>query len=127
MSEPARSIAEIHAALTAPGEPFEMVDTTIRGIPTRVWKNAPKALTTILAQSRTYGELDFLVYEQEHWTFEGHYRNAAKLANELVDRYGVRKGHRVAVAMRNLPEWSVAFWAAAPNSPTASGTRARRS
>jgi long-chain acyl-CoA synthetase len=113
MSEPARSIAEIHAALTAPGEAFEMVDTTIRGIPTRVWKNAPKALTTILAQSRTYGELDFLVYEQEHWTFEGHYRNAAKLANELVDRYGVRKGDRVAVAMRNLPEWSVAFWAAA--------------
>src|SRR5450759_3736408 len=114
MSSPAApSMAEVHAGLTAPGEPFEMADTTIRGIPTRVWKHAPTSLATILALSRAHGELDFLVYEQEHWTFEGHYRSAAKLAVELVDRYGVRKGDRVAVAMRNLPEWSVAFWAAA--------------
>ena len=114
MSDPApRSIDEVHSALTAPGEPFEMVETTIRGILTRVWKNAPTSLATILAQSRAYGELDFLVYEGEHWTFERHYRTTAKLANELVSRYGVRKGDRVAVAMRNLPEWPVAFWAAA--------------
>jgi long-chain acyl-CoA synthetase len=114
MSSPAApSIAEVHAGLTAPGEPFEIADTTIRGVPTRVWKHAPTSLATILAQSRAHGELDFLVYEDEHWTFEGHYLSAAKLAGELVDRYGLRKGDRVAVAMRNLPEWSVAFWAAA--------------
>jgi long-chain acyl-CoA synthetase len=107
------SIAEVHAALTAPGEPFEMDETTVRGIPTRVWKNAPSSLGAILALSQGYGELDFLVYEDEHWTFDRHFRTAAKLAHELVSRYGVRKGDRVAVAMRNLPEWTVAFWAAA--------------
>ena len=106
------SIAEVHAGLTAPGEPFEMDDTTVRGVPTRVWKHAPTSLATILTQSRAHGDLDFFVYEQEHWTFDGHYRNAAKLANALIDRFGVQKGDRVAVAMRNLPEWSVAFWAA---------------
>jgi long-chain acyl-CoA synthetase len=113
MSPAPASIAEVHAALTAPGEPFEMVETTIRGIPTRTWKNAPTSLAAILALSRAYGDLDFLVYEQEHWTFEGQYRSAAKLAAELVGQYGVGKGDRVAVAMRNLPEWSVGFWAAA--------------
>jgi long-chain acyl-CoA synthetase len=112
-SAEAPSIAEVHAGLTAPGEPFEMDDTTVRGVPTRVWKHAPTSLATILTQSRAHGDLDFFVYEQEHWTFDGHYRNAAKLANALIDRFGVQKGDRVAVAMRNLPEWSVAFWAAA--------------
>ena len=109
----APSIAEVHAGLTAPGEPFEIADTTVRGVPTRVWKHAPTSLATILTQSRAHGDLDFFVYEQEHWTFEGHYRGAAKLAHALVERFGVQKGDRVAVAMRNLPEWSVAFWAAA--------------
>jgi len=53
MSSPAApSMAEVHAGLTAPGEPFEMADTTIRGIPTRVWKHAPTSLATILALSQ---------------------------------------------------------------------------
>ena len=30
----------------------------------------------------------------------------------LRERYGVAKGDRVAIAMRNYPEWSIAFWGA---------------
>ena len=37
----------------------------------------------------------------------------AHLATILVERYGVEKGDRVAIVMRNFPEWSIAFWAAA--------------
>jgi long-chain acyl-CoA synthetase len=107
------SIAEVHAQLTAPGQPFEIATTEIRGVPTRVWKHAPASLPAILDQSRAHGELDFLVYEGEHWTFERHRRAAAQVAVALRDRYGVEPGDRVAVAMRNLPEWSVAFWGAA--------------
>jgi long-chain acyl-CoA synthetase len=108
-----QSIAEVHAQLTAPGQPFEIDTTEIRGVPTRVWKHAPASLPTILDQSRAHGELDFLVYDDERWTFERHFRAAAQVAVALRDRYGVRPGDRVAVAMRNLPEWSVAFWGAA--------------
>ena len=38
---PAMSIAEAHKIITAPGMPCEMEEIVIRGVPTRVWKNAP--------------------------------------------------------------------------------------
>ncbi|MHB1534755.1 MAG: class I adenylate-forming enzyme family protein [Acidimicrobiales bacterium] len=92
---------------------FEVVETTVRGMPTRVWKNCPASLGEILAASRGHRDRDFLVYEDERITFEEHFRACAHLAHVLRDRFGIRNGDRVAIAMRNFPEWSVAFWAAA--------------
>ena len=46
-------------------------------------------------------------------TFEQHFAAAAHLAHRLVDATACEKGDRVAIAMRNFPEWSIAFWAAA--------------
>ncbi|MEO9224407.1 MAG: class I adenylate-forming enzyme family protein, partial [Acidimicrobiales bacterium] len=111
MTEP--TIAEVTAQLTAPGQPFEMETIEIDGIPTRAWKNAPPNLPAILAASRAHGDRDFLVYEDERFTFERHFAMAAQLAHVLIDDLGVAKGDRVAIAMRNLPEWSIAFWAVA--------------
>jgi len=107
------SIAEVHAALTAPGQMFEMEEVVIRGVPTRTWKHAPASLRVVLENSRSHVGKDFLVYEDETWSFERHYREASHLAHVLRDRFGVRPGDRVAIAMRNYPEWSIAFWAAA--------------
>jgi long-chain acyl-CoA synthetase len=107
------SIAEVHAALTAPGQMFEMEEVEIRGIPTRTWKLAPRSLRAVLEQSLANGDLTFLVYEDESLTFAEHFAAVATLAHRLVDDLGLRKGDRVAIAMRNFPEWSIAFWAAA--------------
>ncbi|MDE3204597.1 MAG: AMP-binding protein [Acidobacteriota bacterium] len=107
------SVAEADAQLTAPGQMFETAEVDIRGVPTKVWKNCPATLGAILQASRAHGERVFLVYEDEQITFEQHFRRAAHLAHVLRDRFGVREGDRVAIAMRNFPEWSVAFWAAA--------------
>ena len=107
------SIADVHAALTAPGQPFEMAEVTIRGVPTRTWRNAPAHLREVLEASRERGDATFLVYEDERLSFSEHADAVAALAHVLVDRWGVAKGDRVAIAMRNFPEWSVAFWAAA--------------
>jgi acyl-CoA synthetase (AMP-forming)/AMP-acid ligase II len=107
------SIADVHAALTAPGQMFEMETVDVRGVPLRVWKNAPPSLASILELSRLHGEQTFLVYEDERTTFEEHFRQAAALAHILRERYGIAKGDRVAIAMRNFPEWALAFWAAA--------------
>ncbi|HYM31151.1 MAG TPA: class I adenylate-forming enzyme family protein [Candidatus Cybelea sp.] len=105
------SIAETYAALTAPGAPFEMEERDIFGMRTRVWKNAPPNLRAILEQSRVHGDLPFLVYEDERMTYAGHLQAVARMACALTGRFGIRKGDRIAIAMRNFPEWSIAFWA----------------
>jgi len=110
VSWPAMSIAQAHALLTQPGSPFEMEEVDIFGVKTRVWKNAPPSLRSLLEASRAYGERVFLVYEDERATFEAFFRATSAFAHELQAQ-GVVKGDRVAIIMRNLPEWPVAFHA----------------
>ncbi|WP_293378596.1 class I adenylate-forming enzyme family protein [Phenylobacterium sp.] len=104
------SIAEAHARLTAPGERLEIEEIPIRGIVTRVWKNAPATLRDIFANARGFPEREFLVYEGERATYEAFARATITLARQL-QADGVQKGDRVAIVMRNLPEWPVAFFA----------------
>ena len=105
------TITEANARLTAPGAPFETETLVIRGVPTRVYKQAMRNLRQIFDQSPDFARRDLIVYENEHLTYGDHYRAAAALGRELAETYGVEKGDRVAIAMRNLPEWSIAFWA----------------
>jgi len=108
---PAMSIAAAHGLLTAPGSPFEMETMVIRGIETRVWKNLPPTLRAVVEAARAHAEKVFLVHEDERVTFEAFFRAVAALAADFRAR-GVGKGDRVAIVMRNLPEWPVAFYAA---------------
>ena len=107
---PALSLQECHDRLTAPGQRFEMETLGVDGIPTRTWKNAPSSLRAIAQIARLHGEREFLIYENERVTYDDWSRAVAALAHELRQR-GVKKGDRVALAMRNLPEWPVAFFA----------------
>ncbi len=109
---PSMSIAEANEALTATGQLFEMEELDIRGVPTRTWKNAPPSLRAIMDMSLGHGDAVFLVYEDERTTFAEHYRIACTLAHRLRSTFGVEQGDRVAIIMRNLPEWIMAFWAA---------------
>ncbi|MFZ5670592.1 MAG: class I adenylate-forming enzyme family protein [Pseudomonadota bacterium] len=107
---PVMSVKQAYAILTAPGMPTEMEEVEIRGIMTRVWKNAPPTVRDVVAAGRAHGEKVFLVHEDERVTFEAFHRAVAAFAVTLADK-GVRKGDRVALVMRNLPEWPVAFYA----------------
>jgi long-chain acyl-CoA synthetase len=109
---PSMSMAEANDALTASGQLFEMEELDIRGVPTRIWKNAPPSLRSIMDMSLGHGDAVFLVYEDERTTFAEHYRIACTLAHRLRSNFGVQQGDRVAIIMRNLPEWVMAFWAA---------------
>src|SRR3546814_13427616 len=82
-------------------------------IPERVYKNAPPHLRTIFELGKAWGKRDFLVYDGERLNFDDHYRASVAFGRVLADRFGVRKGDRVAIAMRNFPDWSIAFWGAA--------------
>src|SRR6185503_16530305 len=106
------TIAEAHAQLTGPGGRFEIAELPIRGIMTKVWKNAPPTLRDVFLNGRSYPDREFLVYEDDRATFDSFGRATATLAAQLVAD-GVKKGDRVAVIMRNLPEWPLAFFAGA--------------
>ncbi|MBL8773045.1 MAG: acyl--CoA ligase [Phenylobacterium sp.] len=109
---PAMSIAQAHALLGAPGSPLEIDEIEIRGVRTKVWKNLPPSLRAVVEASRAHGERVFLVYEDERVSYEAFYRAVSAFSRELQAQ-GVAKGDRVAIIMRNLPEWVVAFYAAA--------------
>jgi long-chain acyl-CoA synthetase len=107
---PAMSLERTKALLTAPGARFEMETVDIGGVPTRVWKQAPPSLRVLAQMVRAYGTREFTIYQDERVTFEANYRATAHLAHKLVEM-GVRKGDRVGLAMRNLPEWPAIFFA----------------
>jgi len=110
-SWPAMSIERAHQLMTAPGSAFEIEQRVIRGVPLRVWKNAPATMREVFLVGRSHGAATFLVYEDDRATFEGFARATLVLA-ERLQQQGVVKGDRVAIAMRNVPEWPVAYFAA---------------
>lgn len=97
------------AQLTAPGQPFEIIETQAIGRNIRAFKNAPRNLRELFAATRS--DKEFLVYEGERYTFEDVWQRAATLAHALANDYGIQKGDRVAVSMRNYPEWIVSYMA----------------
>ena len=95
--------------ITAPGERFETTAVELGGIPTTIFRNAPNSLRDIFDAARGYGDTVFLVYEDERLSFTGVMTQVDALGAALVERYGVQKGDRVAIGMRNFPEWVIAF------------------
>jgi acyl-CoA synthetase (AMP-forming)/AMP-acid ligase II len=104
------TLEEARAVLCAPGAPFEMEQVSAHGRSFRAWKNAPAHLGAIAQVGRSHGAREFLVFEDERVTFDGWFRAVAALAAHLKEQ-GIGPGDRVALAMRNLPEWPVAFFA----------------
>ena len=100
---------EAVAAVTGPGQVFELVTANILGNEVQVYKNAPAHLGQVFAGARAHGDKTFLVYEDERWSFITAMNHVDALADLLVNNYGIKKGDRVAIAMRNYPEWAVSF------------------
>ena len=109
--------------LTAPGAQFEIAETPVRGQHLREYKNAPPTLRDLWQISTAHGDKDYLVYESERWTFERAHREVASIANWLFE-HGIEPGDRVAIAMRNYPEWLLAYWACASVGVAAVGMNA---
>ncbi len=108
---PAMSIEQAHALLTQPGSMFELGEETIHGVQLKVWKNAPLTLFDVFSLSEAFGPREHLVFEDERATIAGFRAAAAQMARQLITD-GVQPGDRIAIVMRNLPEWPVAFWGA---------------
>lgn len=102
------SVSEAIAAVSAPGQPFEVVEVDRDGVGLRIFKNAPTNLRQFFDSSRGLDDT-FLVYEGEEWTFDQVMQEVDALGYALVHHYGIKPGDRVGIAMRNLPEWIVSF------------------
>jgi long-chain acyl-CoA synthetase len=98
------------AAITATGGQLAVGKAIIRGVELAVFENAPQSLRDYLAFFlMANGDKEFLVYQGERLTFAEVQQQAVKIAAMLQQRYGIAKGDRVAIAMRNYPEWISAF------------------
>lgn len=100
---------EVVARLTSQGQ-FELVQDSSLGPTIKIYKNAPATMRTILESTRQFDERVFLVYGDETISFKEHFGKVAALAHFLRVA-GVEQGDRVAIGMRNYPEWMMSFWA----------------
>ena len=98
------------AALTAPGADFEITTTAVRGVDIRTYANAVPNLRDAWATTAAYGEREYLIYEDERLTYAQAHGHVNAFANWLVAQ-GVAPGDRIAIAMRNYPEWLLSYWA----------------
>jgi long-chain acyl-CoA synthetase len=111
------------AELTQPGAPFEIETINVRGAPIRAFKNAPPNVRALWLSTAAFAERDYLVYGDERITYAEAHRQVASIANWMFSR-GVRPGDRVAIAMRNYPEWMLIYWACACTGVAAVGMNA---
>src|SRR5436190_1620471 len=109
-TEPMLTRSEVVEKLTTTPGMFELVVDETLGYPIKVYRNAPKSMRDVLLNTRVYDDRTFLIYGDEVLTFKDHFEKVAALAHYLREM-GVEKGDRVAVGMRNYPEWMISFWA----------------
>jgi len=100
---------EAYALLTRAGAPYELATETVDGQPLRAFRNTPRNMRELFAPAYQHGDKEFVVFEGERWSFARLLGLADAIAHQLVHRSGVRKGDRVAIAMRNYPEWMAAY------------------
>ena len=99
---------EACAAVCSPGSMFEIQETDVLGLPTKVFAGTPPNIRALfeLAALRTD---EFIIFEEERWTMPQVLEMAGKIGHLLVNDLGVQHGDRVAIAMRNYPEWIASF------------------
>jgi len=104
--------AAIQAQLTAPGAPFELGEIDTPSGRQTVYKQAPAHLIDVINRSRREDDACFLVYQGDRWSFGRFYAHVDALASWMYG-LGIKPGDRIAIAMRNRPEWVAVFVAAA--------------
>ncbi|MGH3639127.1 MAG: class I adenylate-forming enzyme family protein [Mycobacterium sp.] len=105
----------VHEAVrrfTAPDGIFAVTERQVGGVPRRVFTHAPATVLDILTSGRGHVAADFLVFGDQRWNFEQFFADVDALAAVLQHDVGVQPGDRIAIAMRNCPDWVLIFAAA---------------
>jgi long-chain acyl-CoA synthetase len=105
----------VHEAVrrfTAADGIFAVTERLVAGEPRRVFTHAAPTVLDILTSGRGHGGADFLVFGDRRWSFEQFFADVDALAALLQHDVGVKPGDRIAIAMRNCPDWVLVFAAA---------------
>ncbi|MES2894684.1 MAG: class I adenylate-forming enzyme family protein [Pseudomonadota bacterium] len=105
-----KELKQAWTELTAPGQPFEIVEVEVRGQKLRAFRHAPPSVREIWLSTLQFADRDYLVYQDERLTYGEAHAKVNAIAAWLTEQ-GVRSGDRVAIAMRNYPEWMLIYWA----------------
>lgn len=89
---------------------FEVGRQVVNGQALLGYVNAPNSMRDMWLLATGYEDAEYLIYDDERWTYRRAARDVAAFANWLIGQ-GVAPGDRVAIAMRNYPEWMLAHWA----------------
>jgi len=98
---------DVVGMVTSEKAPWELQEVEVKGATQKWFVNGPQSLRQLYEDNLS--DEPFYAYEDECYTFQEVYRMAASLAQQLQSRYGVKHGDRVAIAMRNYPEWPIAL------------------
>jgi long-chain acyl-CoA synthetase len=112
MNQASAEVDGMIAQLTRAGAPFELTQVKLGGRRLRAYRNAPTTLAELINAGRVHGAKEFMAYQDDHWSFDRFFAAVDALAGRLQGEAGLQPGDRVAIAMRNRPEWAVAFAAA---------------
>ena len=107
-----KELQKTREMLTGPGGDFEVVEAEIMGNNIRHYKKAPPSVREFWLMTAAYGERDYIVYEDERITYAEAHRQTNAAAAWLFEQ-GLKPGDRIAIAMRNVPEWMLIYWACA--------------
>ncbi len=123
MEERARLFDEAWTRTLQDDEQFRIVPQNVQDTPLHMFVNSPADLRQVWLGSRQFGARDYLVYKDEHFTFDEAHR-ITKALWAWFNREGIRAGDRVAIAMRNYPEWMLVYWASVSAGMTVVGLNA---
>ena len=109
--------------LTGPGGMFEIVEADVLGNRIRIYKNAPPSVREIWLSTIAFADRPYLIYQDERLTYAEAHAQVNAIAAWMAAQ-GVKPGDRVAIAMRNYPEWMLIYWACVASGVTAVGMNA---
>ena len=103
-----KALRETWDSLISPGEQFEITEIKVRGETIKAYANAPPSLREVWQASAQFADRDYLVYQDERWTYADAHRDVAAIAAWFKTQ-GITSGDRVALALRNYPEWLLCY------------------
>ncbi len=105
-------VDRITAGLTAKGGPVALTMFNQNGVDVPMVSTAPPNLPLYFAHfCNEHAAKEFIVAGEERLTFAEIYAASQRVAGALVAGYGIKKGDRVGIAMRNAPSWIVLYMA----------------